>query len=90
MINFTSEKLRDGSEETRWLSLSISPSIDPNKSDADWYYIIDTKKSWKSNDNWIRVIKRNMVRINYAKKSQMTPYDREVEKYINDTFPLPQ
>jgi hypothetical protein len=89
MITFTSENLGIGSEQTIWTSIHISPSIDPKKT-KDWYYIIDTKKTWKENNNWIRVIKREMTRINYANKSRMTPYDREIENYINTEYPLPQ
>jgi hypothetical protein len=89
MITFTSEKLGTGNEQTTWTSLEISPSIDPNKT-HDWYYIIDSKKTWKENHKWIRVIKREMTRINYAKKSQMTEFDRDIENYINTTYPLPQ
>jgi hypothetical protein len=89
MTSFTSEQRSEGYEDTRWQNVYLSPSLNPNQKE-DWYQIIDTRKSWRNNDTWIRVIKRNAQRINFAKKSQMTPFDREVEKYINQTYPLPQ
>jgi hypothetical protein len=89
MITFTNKNLGVGSEEIRWMSLEISPSLDPNKP-CDWYYVIDTKKTWRGNGNWTRIIKRDLTRINFAKKSRMTPHDREIENYINTTYPLPQ
>ena len=89
MITFTSEKRSEGYEDLRFLNVYISPSVHQNKTE-DWYQVTDTRTSWKNNDTWIRVIKRDATRINFAKKSQMTAFDREVEKYINDTYPLPQ
>jgi hypothetical protein len=75
-------------EETRWFNAEISPSTLPNHK-SDWYQITDTRKSWKMNDKWTRIIKRRDERINFAKKSQMTPFDREVEIFINQTYPIP-
>jgi hypothetical protein len=89
MNSFTNKHLGTGSEQTIWTSIEIAPSIDPNKT-HDWYYITDTRKTWKENDGWIRVIKRNLTRINYANRKKMSPHDREIEDYINTTYPLPQ
>jgi hypothetical protein len=93
MTTFTSNRCQGElgkkfSEETRWFNLDISPSTLPNHQ-TDWYQVIDSKKTWKNNGNWTRIIKRRGERINFANKSQMTPFDREVELYINQTYPIP-
>ena len=85
---FVSDKTSEGYEDMRFFNIYLSPSIDPNRQE-DWYQIVDTRKSWRNNNNWMRIIKRNGQRINFAKKSQMTHFDREVEKYINQTYSLP-
>jgi predicted pyridoxine 5'-phosphate oxidase superfamily flavin-nucleotide-binding protein len=85
----TGELRSDGSEEKRWLNIYISPSLHPNRTE-DWYQVVDERKIWKNDNKWTRVIRRQSERINYAKKSRMTPFDIEVEKYINDNFPIPQ
>jgi len=88
MYNFTSEKIREDQEYINFFIVKIN---DIDTSTIQDYYVTDTKKTWRGNDGWIRIIKNdNIQRINYAKKSQMTPYEREIEKYINDTYPLPQ
>lgn len=84
-----SDKRSEGSEDRRWFNLYISPSIHSHKTE-DWYQVIDERKTWKNNDQWIRVIKRESIRINYARKSRMTSFDIEVEKHINDTYPIPE
>jgi hypothetical protein len=88
MYNFTSEKIREDQEHINFFIVKIN---DIDDSTIKNYYVTDTKKTWKSNGGWLRIIKNdNIQRINFAKKSQMTPYDREIEKYIYDTYPLPQ
>jgi hypothetical protein len=88
MITFTSEKIREDQEHIIFYIVRVT---DTTNSTTHNYYVTDTKKTWRMNDGWVRIIKNdNVQRINYAKKSQMTPYDREIEKYINDTYPLPQ
>jgi hypothetical protein len=89
MNTFTSEVRGNGSEEMRWFNVYISPALDPSKAE-DWYQIIDTRKTWRNNDGWIRLIKREGQRINFANKSRMTQYDRQIEIHINTTYPLPQ
>jgi len=93
MITFTSKPAQGNlakhfSEENRWFNVNISPSVTSNLNE-EWYQIIDSRKSWKNNNKWTRIIKRDMVRINFAKKNQMTPFDREVEIFINQTYPIP-
>jgi len=89
MTTFTGEQRSEGYENTKWQNIYISPSVNPSKKE-DWYQVIDTRKSWRNNDQWTRIIKREGVRISFAKKSQMSSFDREVEIYINHHYPLPQ
>jgi hypothetical protein len=88
MILFKSEKLGEGYEDMRYLSLEISLATDPTK--TNWYQVIDSRKSYRNNDGWIRVIKRDGERINYANNKKMTHFDIDIVNYINDTYPLPQ
>lgn len=88
MITFTSDKIREDQEHIVFFIVKVTDTIN---STTQNYYVNDTKKTWRGNDGWARIIKNdNAQRINYARKSKMTPFEREIEIYINDTYPLPQ
>lgn len=85
---FTSDKIREDQEHIVFFIVKVTDTIN---STTQNYYVNDTKKTWRGNDGWARIIKNdNAQRINYARKSKMTPFEREIEIYINDTYPLPQ
>jgi hypothetical protein len=87
MITFTSDKIREDQEHIVFFIVKLT---DTTNSTTHNYCVTDTKKTWRGNDGWVRIIKNNNVqRINYARKSQMTPFDREVEIFINQTYPIP-